>query len=430
MDTGTLPQQPRGHNVSEGKTPPLYELPSASPDKNSTPWSRDAAEPDSFPTRLARPATSSPSTLDPQDLGTLDDVAPWDVKIDENKDDAPKAPPNPLRSPLLSTKRLSIEANAFLCPRCDREKSQIGALCPEHGLFLVPAAEKIHAKPGSALGRLLHGKYAVLGLLGSGGMGTVYWGIQHPIGRKVAIKVLRKDLTQGHSAEERFVREAQAVSSILHPHLITCYDYGVENDHLAYMVLEYIEGQSLRKYMSRACFDLDMIYHLGQQILEALSEIHAANVIHRDLKPSNIMLCKVGHNDHFVKIIDFGLALFTDAQSRLTLAGEVFGTPRYMSPEQAAGEFHIGPTTDIYALGTILYEMVCGDTPFQGSPLSVIRKQNTDPIPQIVLRPGLKNCPKPLKKFIYRCLSKKPELRFFNGERALEAFVKCRRKSE
>lgn len=314
----------------------------------------------------------------------------------------------------------------LVCPLCDRIGKRLGERCLEHDRFLVPEHEKTHSRPGSALGRMLSDKYVVLGRIGSGGMGTVYWGVQRPIGRRVAIKVMRTDLTDP-GAERRFIREAEAISSLLHPHLVTCYDYGVDCDRMAYMVLEYIEGRSLQWSMKNQRLPLVDVLHITRQMLEGLSAVHTQQVIHRDLKPSNIMLCRVGHNDRFVKIIDFGLARILDHQQRLTVAGEIFGTPRYMSPEQARGDTSIGPPADIYALGIILYEMLCGKAPFEGRAISIIRQQERTPAPPLRPREELGVLPGAVRRFVDQCLQKSTSRRFPHAGAALESLVQvCR----
>jgi serine/threonine protein kinase len=388
---------------------------------------------ESDPTCFARPRQASaerPAIAPPWDNGPQETALTRPGKVGQTnaawRDHAPPEPPPGTGAYIPLRPHHPISPVPLACPLCDRLGARLGERCVEHDRFLVPEEEKRHARPGSALGKTLGGKYVLLGRIGSGGMGTVYWAIQRPIGRRVAVKVMRNDLME-QGAEKRFMREAQAISSLLHPHLVTCYDYGVDEDRTAYMVLEYIEGRSLQWLIRNQPPGLVDVLHVTRQILEGLAEVHKAQVIHRDLKPSNIMLCRVGHNDRFVKIIDFGLARILDHQQRLTVAGEVFGTPRYMSPEQAMGDTNIGAPADIYALGIITYELLCGQAPFDGRPMSIIRQQERGAIPPLRARPDIGVLPSALRRFVDKCLQKDPRRRYRDAEEALGSFVEiCR----
>ncbi len=289
----------------------------------------------------------------------------------------------------------------------------------------MPASSLADAPQGHPLGKVVGGQYAILGFLGRGGMGTVYWGIQHPVGRRAAIKVLRSDLTAGSAAEQRFLREAKAVASLHHPNLVTCFHYGLEPDKLAYMALEYLDGATLDRFIHAYQPTLPEIVHVARQLLEGIAAFHDASIVHRDLKPGNVMLCRVGEDEAFVKVIDFGLARLTEGHlaKTLTLQGDVFGTPLYMSPEQCVGTHDVGAASDVYAFGVILYEMLTGRTPFSGDkPMAIMMEHMHTPIPPLRARRGLGEVPPGLVDFTLRCLEKEPTARFAHGGQALQAF--------
>jgi eukaryotic-like serine/threonine-protein kinase len=237
------------------------------------------------------------------------------------------------------------------------------------------------------------GHYQVLSMLGRGGMGEVYLAEDNVLGRKVAIKVLPPNPGASVARLERFVREARAASALNHPNIITIHEIGrFEDSH--YIAEEFVEGQTLRERITGPLIDIAVAIDVASQVAQALSASHAAGIVHRDIKPENIML----RPDGVVKVLDFGLAKFTETGAAKmtnssgafgansadeTLPGTVMGTVTYMSPEQARGTA-IDGRTDIFSLGVVLYEMLCGRPPFKGETPS-------DTIAEI-----LKSEPKPL----------------------------------
>jgi serine/threonine protein kinase len=214
-------------------------------------------------------------------------------------------------------------------------------------------------------------KYRIIEKLGAGGMGEVYLAEDLALLRSVAIKALKKHGERSPEAEIRFLREARAASSINHPNIVTIYEIG-ENEEYAYIVMEYIEGQSLRKLINSGSLTTDSIFDISMQICDALAEAHALRIIHRDIKPGNILVTARGR----VKVLDFGLAKMVEAVNKdidgktaidsLTASGTVMGTLSYMSPEQLRGE-PLDVRTDIFSFGIVLYEMLTGNLPFEGS---------------------------------------------------------------
>src|SRR3954462_4139131 len=204
------------------------------------------------------------------------------------------------------------------------------------------------------------GRYEVRELLGAGGMGEVYRGVDTRLNRAVAIKVLAPSGASDPLERARFEREAQVISSLNHPHICTLYDVG-HQDGVDFLVMECLEGETLEHRLRRGPMSIDDSLRCAIDVADALDQAHRNGVIHRDLKPGNIMLTKSG-----VKLLDFGLAKTTDTRDgTLSADGVMAGTPRYMAPEQ----IECGPTdarTDIYALGAVLYEMRAGSPAFGG----------------------------------------------------------------
>jgi serine/threonine protein kinase len=233
------------------------------------------------------------------------------------------------------------------------------------------------------LGSIIAEKYRIDAKLGAGGMGTVYRATRTVIGDTVAVKILRAaqdDLT----AIERFRREAQAAAKLKHSNAVTIHDFGVTNDGLPYLVMEYLEGQNLGEIIrERGGIDPFTTVAIISQVCAALDEAHAHNIIHRDIKPDNIIVCSMVAGI-IVKVLDFGIAkLQDDVDGHLTQTGSIVGTPRYMSPEQCLGE-ELDRRADIYSLGIVLYEMLCGRVPFN-SPVStaVVIQQVNQPPPSL-----------------------------------------------
>jgi tRNA A-37 threonylcarbamoyl transferase component Bud32 len=262
------------------------------------------------------------------------------------------------------------------------------------------------------LGTTIDGRYVLESVVGIGGMGIVYAGRHVLINKRVAIKVLRADMTRDQEMLDRFRREAQAASSIGHAHIIDVSDYGQLPDGSAYLVMEYLEGRSLAQEMrSKGPLPAKRIVHVARQVADALAAAHALGIVHRDLKPDNVHLIARGSDEDFVKILDFGIAKMAGpGADRLTRAGTVFGTPHYMAPEQAAGT-NVDHRTDIYSLGVILYEMVSGMLPFDADNYMGILTQHMYKAPASLRT--LDSAPPPaLEAIVLKALAKRPEHRY------------------
>jgi serine/threonine-protein kinase len=249
------------------------------------------------------------------------------------------------------------------------------------------------------------GRYEILDEIGQGAMGTVYRARDPLIERTVAIKTVSLALLrqEGADAESRFLREAQSAGRLSHPSIVTIYDVG-EADGLAYIAMEYLAGATLRDLMNKGPMPLDLVLETATQMAEALAFAHEHGVIHRDIKPANVVV--TGRRGR-VKLTDFGIAHLVNSDH--THAGQMLGSPRYMSPEQAMGR-EVDGRSDIFSLGAVLYEMLTGHYAFDGDnlPTIVYRVINEVPVPAATLRPQL---PSGLASLLTHMLSKNPHSR-------------------
>ncbi|MBL8685058.1 MAG: serine/threonine protein kinase [Myxococcales bacterium] len=220
-----------------------------------------------------------------------------------------------------------------------------------------------------APGTLIASRYRIVRKLGAGGMGAVYEAVQEGLGRKIALKVLLAAFAQNAEIVARFQREAQTAASLGHPNIVSVTDFGADGAQV-FLVMEYLAGASLAQVIERErALSAGRAAWIGSQVLSALAVAHRAGIVHRDMKPDNVFLTEVSGVRDVVKVLDFGIARFTDAHgtnSKLTATGAVLGTPAYMSPEQARGR-PVDARTDVYSTGVMLYEMLTGRLPFQAT---------------------------------------------------------------
>ncbi|HZN93344.1 MAG TPA: serine/threonine-protein kinase [Myxococcales bacterium] len=266
-------------------------------------------------------------------------------------------------------------------------------------------------RDGTALGdRLLENRYRILSKLGMGGMGTVYVAEHVALGKRVAVKVLKEEVSRDPSMAKRFEQEAVAASRIGQENIVDVTDFGRTPEGSLYFVMEYLEGRTLADLLQRErVLPVGRACSILAQICEAIEAAHARGIVHRDLKPHNIVLLdRPGHPD-FVKVLDFGISKMGWRQEPITEQGAILGTPEYMAPEQASGE-SVDPRTDIYALGVMAYELVTGTLPFRGdhSVATMLKHINEAVEPPRHRRPDL-GIPEELEQAILKALSKKAD---------------------
>ena len=301
----------------------------------------------------------------------------------------------------------------MICVRCNNSIPDTARFCNSCGME-VPSeiTHDARAKPSATdplIGSTIGGKYHLYAKLGSGGMGAVYRARRTLIGDDVAIKILH--FNENDSPEsERFRREAQAAAKLKHAHAVSIFDFGISDDGRQYLVMELVEGESLRQLIKRQgrlspAFAAEII----SQVCAALDEAHRHNIVHRDIKPDNILV-DLRSSKPDVTVLDFGIAkLRGESAGTLTQTGSVLGTPYYMSPEQCLGE-ELDGRSDIYSLGIVLYEMLAGVVPFN-APIStavVVQHVNQAPPSLRGLNPAI---PWTVERAVLHALEKKPEAR-------------------
>jgi serine/threonine protein kinase len=276
------------------------------------------------------------------------------------------------------------------------------------------------------------GPYEILGKLGGGGMGMVFRAWDERLHREVAIKLLHDDYTMS-SMRERFLQEARAASALNHPNICTVFDIG-EQDNNPYLVMELLEGETVKDRVAHGALPAEDIVRCGVEICDALGAAHAKGIVHRDIKPANVFLVRMPNGKSQAKVLDFGLAKIEldhrgGMESRgldLTLAGATVGTLSYMSPEQARGE-SLDSRSDLFSLGIVLYEMATRQVPFRGttSALMFVQLFNHDPEP---VRSWNESIPRELEKVILKLLAKERKARFQTAQELRDALVKVDKK--
>jgi predicted Ser/Thr protein kinase len=274
------------------------------------------------------------------------------------------------------------------------------------------------------IGQVIDGRFAIEGVIGEGGMGIVYLGHQTNVDRRVAIKVLLPERCDEETVR-RFQNEAKAASALSHPNTITIHDFGSWGD-LLYIAMEFLEGQALQDVLDRdKRMDPLRVCRITMQVLASLQEAHQVGIIHRDIKPDNVYLKVVGGQPDFVKVLDFGVAKLRDPSlidATITQAGMIFGTPKYMSPEQAKAK-KLDGRSDLYALGVVAYECLMGVVPFMAEdPVSILIQHVHDPPPPFKERRPDLDLPPELEQIVMRALEKERQDRYPSADLMREAF--------
>lgn len=264
-----------------------------------------------------------------------------------------------------------------LCPKCGESFDDTALYCRNDGGSLK--------KQDPLIGKVLDGKYKIEYLIGEGGMGNVYKAKHLHIGFPIAVKVLHPSLIKDSTAVERFRREARSARAVNHPNAIQVMDFGITQDNVLYIVMEFIDGVSLQKILEKeTILNPQRVEKLMKQICAALESAHSKDIVHRDLKPDNILIINAGTPEETVKVIDFSIAKIKQSLEDLNLTSDniAVGTPQYLSPEQAQGLKDIDCRADIYSLGIILYQMFTGEVPFKGKTTAHILLQHIQAKPK------------------------------------------------
>ena len=302
-----------------------------------------------------------------------------------------------------------------ICPQCGLETA--ATVCPQHQCPTV-------ARPSGSLSQLQAGtvvdhRYRIEGQLGKGGFGAVFLASHVATRQQVVLKVLKPDLTEDPTQVQRFYNEARASSLLSHPHTVRVHDFGQTDGGLLYIAMERLHGRELAQAIKEAPGGRIAPLRLARiavAVCKSLSEAHHAGLVHRDLKPDNVFLCNVHGEDEFVKVIDFGIAKPVDApvDGGLTRTGFTVGTPKYMSPEQVM-QRSLDGRSDLYSLGIVMYQCLCGEVPFSGStPMETLMahvQMQAVPLPQRM--PGL---PASLAAVVAKAMAKQPAERFADAD--------------
>ncbi|MFO0738973.1 MAG: serine/threonine-protein kinase [Labilithrix sp.] len=321
-----------------------------------------------------------------------------------------------------------------VCPRCSGRYELDAAFCPKDGTKLDDP--KVEGDDGPAsdryLGTVIAGDIALQSVAGMGAMGRVYRARQRGIDRDVAVKILHRELSANTNLVSRFNREAKIASKLQHPHVVEVYLAGQLEDGALYTVMEFLDGASLAAAIRSEDrpITLERALAITLQVCDAVGEAHSRGIVHRDLKPENIMLVHRAEVAEWVKVLDFGIAKLTlGEQSMETAAGLIFGTARYISPEGAQGR-PVGPPGDVYAIATMLFEMLAGRTPFEAEPLGLLIKHIHEAAPDLrsINKHGAA-VPEAIARVVNANLCKNPEDRAQNGRQFAAQLVAAAREA-
>lgn len=302
---------------------------------------------------------------------------------------------------------------AKTCPICGLRYDTSAIYCQRDGAALMGEANTLDPR----IGMVVLDQFRIEERIGRGGMGTVYRARQLDIGQDVAIKVLHSDLSRNQEAVRRFQREAKVTMSLDHPNLVKVFLFGKLAGENLYLVMEYLKGRTLTDELTKGTMPLQRAIHIGLQLCEGVGYAHEHGIVHRDVKPDNVFLVQRGRDPDAVKVLDFGIARLMEADENApsTQTGLVFGTARYISPEAALGE-KSDPRSDVYSIGVVLYQLVCGVTPFEDeSTVALLKKHIETPPRHVRDHDAGKHVPHGIADIIMRTLSKRPNARFANA---------------
>jgi len=307
----------------------------------------------------------------------------------------------------------------MFCPSCGHWNRSEAPRCTQCSELLPPVPRRADAPPDpeiSTLRRVTGGRYAITHRLGGGGMANVYYGIHLALDRPVVIKMLHPHLARDPEMRERFRREAESASQLVHPHVCPIIDYGTASD-MVYLVMPFLARGTLGDRISEhRALAPDAVAAVAAQVACALDYAHRHGIVHRDIKPDNIMF----DEDEHAMVTDFGIAT-AHFRSRVTGTGNVMGTPHYMSPEQVRGRILDG-RSDLYTVGVVMYEALLGFPPFDGADVYSISYKHvheTAVSPEVVDS----RIPAGLAAIVMRCLAKSPAERFGRGHELADALL-------
>lgn len=273
------------------------------------------------------------------------------------------------------------------------------------------------------IGKLFAGRFQIDGIIGRGGMGSVYRARQMPVGRAVALKVLAGDVPLDSEIAKRFIREMKLTSRIEHPNTVQVFDFGQSDSGELYLAMELLEGRTLTKLIASGELDPRRIVNIGAQIAAALAAAHTESIVHRDLKPDNIIVLDRYEKKDWVKVLDFGIAKFhggDEEASSLTGTGVLVGTPKFMSPEQASPGVKLDHRSDLYSLGAVLYTMCARKVPFAGKSAFEILEQHLEKAPEPLSKVVPGKIPAELERLILDLLEKNPAKRPQSAQEVIE----------
>jgi eukaryotic-like serine/threonine-protein kinase len=267
----------------------------------------------------------------------------------------------------------------FICQACGSEYEAEDPQCPSCG-----GRETIRLNRSDRLvDKLIAGRFKIIRKIGQGGMGAVYLAEQIGIGHRVAIKFLKSEYSTDVEIARRFLNEAKTYAKVVHPNAVTFHEFGQDDEGNLFIAMEYCEGVDLKKTIAaRGRLSIVEAIEVTTQVADVLADAHSKQIVHRDLKPENIMI-RQGLRGMHAKVLDFGIARLMDASTKLTVAGAIAGTPRYMSPEQVEGR-EVDIRADVYALGVVCFEALTGHQAFDGATIAeIMRKQVMEPLPRL-----------------------------------------------
>jgi serine/threonine protein kinase len=314
-------------------------------------------------------------------------------------------------TPITKSKR-------YACSTCGEEYSDVAdQKCPFDGTRLTPIAEEI--APGSVLAD----RFVIVEAMSGGAMGKVYKAHHKLMKRSVAIKTLLPQLVASGAALKRFQQEAQALSALSHPNVLSVFDFFIGEDGQPYLVMDFLEGTNLEQVRAKdGALPIERAVHIFSQVCDGMSAAHEAGILHRDIKPSNIMLVRANKDSDFVKVIDFGIAKLAPSETggALTATGDVFGTPQFMSPEQCRGKVP-DARSDIYSFGCVMYTMLTNSLPFTADDsMQLMYKHVNEAPPPFPAEPAVSRV---LQTVVLKAMAKNPDERWQSMDELKDAML-------